>query len=82
MGLKKLAAKVTEYNERLKDGKVSKIKPSHVQKTLEKLLKKSEELKEEIRTSDNAEKKVRLERKLGIAGEHIKRAEWLMEEIS
>ena len=36
MGLKKLAAKVVNYNERLESGKASKIKPGHVEKVLGK----------------------------------------------
>ena len=36
MGMKKLAAKVDDYNDRLESGKASKIKPGHVRKVLEK----------------------------------------------
>ncbi len=39
MGLKKLSGKIAEYNKRLKQGKVSKIKPDHVEKVLKKLKK-------------------------------------------
>ena len=81
MGLKKLAEKVAQYNERLEQGKASKIKPSHVKKVLEKLQSKSDELVEEIETTSNHEKRVRLDRKLGIAREHIERAKWLLKEI-
>ena len=82
MGLKTLAEKVAEYNERLARGKASKIKPSHVKKVLEKLRKKRDELEAEIATARNADQKDRLNRKLGIASEQIERAEWLLGEIN
>lgn len=81
MGLKKLAAKVAEYNDRLESGKVSKIKPGHVEKVMEKLQKKSAELEEEIASAHSAEKRARLERKLEVARAQEKRAEWLLKEI-
>ena len=82
MGLKRLAEKVAEYNERLERGKASKIKASHVRNILEKLRKKSAELEAEIATTKNDDKKERLKRKLGIANEQIERAEWLLGEIT
>ncbi|WP_227272517.1 hypothetical protein [Roseobacter weihaiensis] len=82
MGLKKLAANVNDYNERLESGKASKIKPRHVEKVLQKLRSKSTELEAEIAKATSPEKKARLEGKLGIAQTHIKRAEWLLKELS
>ena len=82
MKMKKLAAKVDEYNERLESGKVSRIKPSHVRKVLEKLRKKARELEDELATASSPDKKARLEKKLGIARAHIERGEWLLSEIS
>ena len=81
MGLKKLSAKVDDYNERLVRGKVSKIKPSHVEKVLAKLRKKSAALQSEVTSTKSADKKARLKRKLGIAKKHIQRAEWLLHEV-
>ena len=81
MGLKKLSAKVVEYNERLESGKASKIKPRHVEKVLAKLRKKTAALESEIASNKNADKKARLKRKLGIAKKHVERAEWLLEKI-
>lgn len=81
MDLKKLAAKVVEYNERLEGGKASKIKPSHVEKILHKLRKKSVELEADILSAKSADKKSRLEKKLGVARTHIERAEWLLKEL-
>jgi hypothetical protein len=82
MGVKKLAAKVAEYYERLEQGKASKIKPNHVEQVLKKLRAKEAELQAEIETVDSDDKKARLERKLGIAQEHIARAEYLLTELS
>jgi hypothetical protein len=82
MGVKKLAAKVAEYNERLESGKTSKIKPDDVNKVLKKLQAKEASLDRKIfQTSDPGEK-ARLERKCAIAKEHIRRAKWLLSEIS
>ena len=81
MGLKKLAAKVADYNERLKDGKASKIKPGHVRKVLEKLRKKSAELEAELASAHTPEKRARLSRKLEVARAHEERAEWLLKDL-
>lgn len=81
MGLKKLAAKVIDYNERLESGRSSKIEPDHVQKVLDKLQKKAAELETEIATAKSPDKKARLERKLEIARTHVERAKWLLNEI-
>lgn len=81
MGLKKLAAKVVDYNERLENGKASKIKPHHVEEVLQKLRSKSAELEAEICSAASADKKSRLEGKLQIARAHIERAEWLLKEL-
>jgi len=82
MGLKKLAAKVIDYNERLENGQASEIKPLHVEKVLEKLRSKSTELEVEIASAKSADKKTRLESKLQIARTHIERAEWLLKELN
>lgn len=81
MGLKKLAAKVADYNERLKTGKASKIKPSHVRKVLEKLRKKTVELEAELAAAHTPEKRDRLARKLDVARAQEERAEWLLKEL-
>jgi hypothetical protein len=82
MGLKKLAAKVEDYNERLESGKASKIKPRDVEKVLEKLRAKSTDLETEIVQTESADKKARLEGKLHVARTHIERAEWLLKELA
>jgi len=82
MGLKNLAEKVDEYNDRLEQGKVEKIKPDHVKKVLKKLNKKASQLESEIASAKKEEKKVRLSRKLAVAREHVARAEWLLDNIA
>ncbi|NNF23483.1 MAG: hypothetical protein EX258_08220 [Sphingomonadaceae bacterium] len=81
MGLKKLAAKVAEYNDRLERGKARKIKPDHVRKVLHKLREKEAELVAELAEVDDPEKIKRLNHKISIAREHLSRAEWLLDEI-
>lgn len=82
MGLKKLSAKVEDYNARLESGKASKIKPSHVEKVLQKLHVKAAALEAEIATAPSADKKARLEGKLVIARTHIARAKWLLKKLA
>jgi hypothetical protein len=81
MGLKKLAAKVADYNERLESGKASKIKPHHVDEVLRKLRAKSTKLEVEISAARSPDKRARLEDKLQIARAHIERGEWLLKEL-
>jgi aminoglycoside phosphotransferase family enzyme len=81
MGLKKLAKKVADYNERLERGAASKIKPGHVEEVLRKLRKKAADLETELSSEQDSDRKARLERKLQIAREHIERAEWLLNEV-
>ena len=81
MGLKKYADKLDDYFERLTQGKVEKIKPSHVEKVISKLQAKKQQLQQEIEKTVKDSKKARLERKVLIANEHIKRAEMLFKEI-
>jgi hypothetical protein len=82
MGLKKLAEKVADYKDRFDRGKASKIKPSHVEKVLAKLRKKSAELEADLAAAHSSDKKDRLKRKLGVANAQIERAEWLLKEIT
>lgn len=81
MGLKKLAAKVAEYQDRLENGKASRIKPGHVEKVLGKLRKKSAEIEAEIGTAHTPDQRARLERKLEVARAQEARAEWLLKEL-
>ena len=81
MGLKKLAAKLFDYNKRLESGKADQIKQTHLVKELNKLQAKEAELEADLACAKNEQKKSRLERKIRIAREQIARAKWLMGEI-
>jgi len=78
MGLKKLAAKVAAYKERVEAGTASKIEPKHVEKVLAKLRKNETKLVQKLETTLSAEDRERIERKLVVAREQIARAEWLL----
>ncbi|MEZ5660321.1 MAG: hypothetical protein R3E83_17835 [Burkholderiaceae bacterium] len=82
MGLKKLAAKLAEYNERLERGAASKIEADHVRQVLEKLRRKEASLLADVTQAEDEFARTRLERKLGIARDQIARAQWLLGEIS
>lgn len=82
MGLKKLAAKVADYNERLESGTAQKIKPSDIEQVLDKLRRKSDELDQDIAAATSPDKKTRLEGKRAVARSHIERAEWLLKQLS
>jgi len=82
MGMKKLAAKLDDYQERLESGKASRIKPAHVDKSLRKLRGKSDELARDLAAATEPEKAARLEKKLEVVRAQIARAEWLLREIT
>ena len=82
MGLKKLAARVAEYQQRLDAGRARKIEPAHVEKVLGKLRRKEAELLSRLAAEDDAAERADLERKVRVAREHISRAEWLLGEIA
>lgn len=81
MGLKSLVEKMSAYSARLEQGKAGKIKAEDVQKVLRKLERKKAELLSELEDKTDPDKRARLERKIGVAREHIARAEWLLEQI-
>lgn len=81
MGLKKYADKLDDYFSRLTLGKAKKIKASHVETVIRKLKAKKQQLQDEIERTVKESRKSRLERKVLIANEHIKRAEMLLSEI-
>ena len=79
--MKKLAAKVAAYYERLEQGKAHKIKPSHVHKVMDKLRAKEDALLSEIEVARTNADRLRFELKLQVAREHIQRAEYLLNVI-
>lgn len=56
-------------------GKAEEIKPEHVRKVLEKLWKRTADLKAEMASTGYKDKKARLKRKLAITKGHVERAE-------
>jgi len=82
MGLKKLAAKVAAYRDRLDHGEASEITPDHVRKVLAKLQAKQAELEAKLDAATDPQDRTRLERKLGVARTQIARAEWLLDELA
>lgn len=82
MGLKKLAAKVAEYQERLAAGHARKIEPEHVEQVLDKLRRKEADLLAHLASETDDAEREELEHKLKVAREHIERAEWLQRELA
>lgn len=82
MGLKKLAAKVADYQERLKKGKARKIQPDHVKAVLERLERKQSKLKDDLKKAKTKSEKDRIESRLKIARKHRERAEWLLKKLT
>lgn len=82
MGLAKTAEKLQKYFQRLNTGKAEEIKPSHVQRVIDKLAGRERDLLEEIAATTKPSKKQRLEAKLASAREQMERARWLLEKVS
>lgn len=82
MGLKKLAERLADYQERLEAGKARSIEPGHVEKVLDKLHRKEADLLSRLATETDPDERAGLEHKLRVAREHIVRAEWLLAELS
>ncbi len=81
MGLGSTVEKLDKYFQRLEQGKAQKIKPSHVDKVINKLKSKEKLLLEEIEDTEKASKIDRLQRKLEMVREQQERALWLKEKI-
>lgn len=82
MAMSKHFEKLERYFERLETGKVAKIKPQHVQKIIDKLGVKIDQLESERAIAEKPSKRERLGQKLLVIEEQIKRAKWLLQEIS
>ena len=81
MALKKSIGKLDAYYERLNNDKAEKIKIGHVEKVIGKLKSKEKSLIAELDDTSKDSKKKRLEGKLAIVREQIKRAKWLLKSI-
>lgn len=82
MALTKAIEKLKKYYKRLEAGDVKKIKPSHINKVMNKLSKKEEILLEELSETTKASKKKRLQQKLDATRKQIDRSQWLLKKIS
>jgi len=81
MPLTKAIEKLKKYYKRLEAGRTKKIKPSHVEKVIKKLVAKEASLLDEIEQAKKATKKDRLKQKLEATRKQIKRAQWLLEHV-
>ncbi len=81
MGLESATEKLDKYFKRLDKGKAQKIKPDHVEKVVRKLEAKAQLLEAEIAETKKETKKHRLERKLKLVQEQLRRASWLQDKI-
>lgn len=82
MGLESAIEKLDKYFKRLEKGKVQKIKPSHVDRVIQKLEAKVQLVQAELAETDKETKKQRLEQKLEMIREQQERANWLKSEIA
>ncbi len=82
MGLGKSIGKLDDYYDRLARNKTTKIKPADVAKVLGKLRAKAAELRATIDVTTKAEKRQRLDAKLTVVQEQIRRGEWLQDQVS
>lgn len=81
MAVSKHVEKLQKYFDRLHAGKVSKIKPSHVQKIIDKLAVKVAQIESEREEAGKPSKRERLGQKLLVIEEQIKRAKWLLQKL-
>ncbi len=82
MGLSKNVEKLSQYYDRLRDGKTGEIKKSHVNKVIDKLNSKRNDVEAELGSSKKASKRARLQEKITTIDTQIERAEWLLKEIT
>ncbi len=82
MALAKSIEKLKKYYARLEAGKVKKIKPSHVERVMEKLSLRERKLLEELESAKKPSKQKRLQQKLEETRNQIDRAQWLKKKIS
>jgi uncharacterized protein YaiL (DUF2058 family) len=81
MSIKETAEKLEKYQERLREGKVEKIRPIHVERVLAKLFAKQEHLTAELSETEKQSTRDRLEHKLETVDALIEKARWLAKQI-
>jgi hypothetical protein len=79
--LKDAIERLQKYARKLEDGKADEIKPSHVQKVIDKLTAKHSELAEELADATKPSKRERLEHKMQTTRHQLERARALLAEI-
>ena len=81
MGLSDIAERLARYQKRLSDGKADQIKPHHIKKAIDKLIRKEAALAEELSSATKPEKRARLEEKLALIRTQIDKARWLADQV-
>lgn len=81
MGLSSIVQRLDKYQKRLADGKVQKIKPSHVRKVIAKLTAMEAKLTTELAETTKPDKRKRFEEKVSSIREQIEKAKWLEKQI-
>lgn len=81
MGVSDIVERLDKYQKRLSKGKADKIKPRHVEEAIRKLGLRETALSDELKETEKPGRRGRLEEKLGLVREQIKRAEWLKKQI-
>ncbi|SFL63075.1 hypothetical protein [Shimia aestuarii] len=82
MVIRKSTRKLDDYIARIGQPDAPRVKPSHVAKVLAKLEKKEADLLEEIAETKKAERQDRLQSKLEVVREQIRRGTILFNELS
>ncbi|WP_191285688.1 hypothetical protein [Aliiroseovarius zhejiangensis] len=82
MGLESTTEKLDSYFARLEQGKAQKIKPTHVEKIMQKLESKAAALRSDLEETTKEPKKQRLQQKIDLVNEQLDRARWLREQIA
>ncbi|NDR57937.1 hypothetical protein [Aliiruegeria sabulilitoris] len=81
MALKNTTEKLDEYQERLKHKKAKPISRKHVEKVIDKLASKHDDLKAELKAASKPSKRDRIRAKVKVVEELQSRANWLLEKV-
>lgn len=81
MSIDETAAKLDQYRDRFRTGKVDQIKPKHVQKICDKLTRKRDRLDARLADSIDEPERQRLAEKRAVVDELIERAVWLRDQL-
>ena len=81
MSIDETAARLDQYRERFRKGKVDEIKPKHVQKICDTLSRKRDQLDARLAAANNEPERQRLAEKRAVVDELIERAVWLRDQL-